>query len=267
MTDFVAQMSLSGRVALITGATGHLGAAIARTLAQLGADIALVDLDRKKVERLAADLASAYDTRTAAFAVDLEEFAACRALPERCVSELGGLNVIVNCAAMVGTSETQGWAVKFEDQSSGAWQRALAINLSAPFFLVQAATPYLRQAAGASVINIGSIYGISGPDWRLYENTDLGNPGAYAASKGGLLQLTRWLATTLAPEVRVNAVSPGGIARGQSAEFVARYTERTPLKRMGTEQDVVGAVAFLATDMSEYVTGQNIIVDGGWTAW
>ncbi len=95
----------------------------------------------------------------------------------------------------------------------------------------------------------------------------MGNPAAYAASKGGMVQLTRWLATVLAPDVRVNCISPGGVARGQPEPFVTRYVQRTPLKRMATEEDFKGAIAYLASDLSEYVTGENLLVDGGWTAW
>jgi NAD(P)-dependent dehydrogenase (short-subunit alcohol dehydrogenase family) len=106
-----------------------------------------------------------------------------------------------------------------------------------------------------------------GPDMRLYEGTGMGSPAAYAASKGGLLQLTRWLATVLAPTIRVNAVTPGGILRGQPQVFRERYIARTPLGRMGSEEDLQGAVAYLASDLSAYVTGHNLVVDGGWTAW
>lgn len=95
----------------------------------------------------------------------------------------------------------------------------------------------------------------------------MGNPAAYAASKGGLLQLTRWLATTLAPEIRVNSMTPGGIVRGQPTEFQERYIARTPLQRMGAEEDLKGAAAYLASDLSAYVTGHNLVVDGGWTIW
>ena len=106
-----------------------------------------------------------------------------------------------------------------------------------------------------------------GPDLRIYEGTGMGNAAAYAASKGGLLQLTRWLATTLAPRVRVNAITPGGVWRQQPEAFRKRYIDRTPLGRMATEEDFKGAVAYLASDLSRYVTGQNLVVDGGWTAW
>jgi NAD(P)-dependent dehydrogenase (short-subunit alcohol dehydrogenase family) len=109
---------------------------------------------------------------------------------------------------------------------------------------------------------------LGGPDNRLYEGMEgVGNAAAYAASKGGILQLSRWLATSLAPSVRVNAISPGGIERGQDPTFIDRYAARTPMGRMGTEDDLKGAIAFLSSDLSTYVTGQNIVVDGGWTAW
>jgi NAD(P)-dependent dehydrogenase (short-subunit alcohol dehydrogenase family) len=147
------------------------------------------------------------------------------------------------------------------------WRRALEVNLTAVFDLCQRLTPLLQKSKGANIINICSIYGQYGPDWRLYEGTTLGNPAAYGASKGGVIQLTRWLATTLAPAVRVNSISPGGISRGQAEEFVARYVSRTPMGRMATEDDFRGAVAYLASDLSSYMTGQNLAVDGGWGAW
>jgi NAD(P)-dependent dehydrogenase (short-subunit alcohol dehydrogenase family) len=106
-----------------------------------------------------------------------------------------------------------------------------------------------------------------GPDMGVYENTTMGNPAAYATSKGGLLQLTRWLAMVLAPEVRVNAITSGGVWRNQPETFHTRYVARTPLRRMATEEDLKGAVAYLASDLSAYVTGHNLVVDGGWTVW
>ena len=134
-------------------------------------------------------------------------------------------------------------------------------------FQAMSTTPWLEKSGAASVIQIASIYGMLGPDLRLYEGTGMGNPAAYAASKGGLLQMTRWLSTVLAPKVRVNAITPGGIWRRQAAEFVERYESRVPLGRMGSEEDLKGAVAYLASDLSAYVTGHNLVVDGGWTAW
>jgi NAD(P)-dependent dehydrogenase (short-subunit alcohol dehydrogenase family) len=260
-------MSLDGRVAVITGAAGHIGRAIASGLAELGADIALVDIAASAGAEAAAKLKENFPVKAQMFDCDFEQGAAVKDLPRRVREALCGLDIIVNCAAFVGTSGLGGWAVPFEQQSDATWRRALEVNLTAPFILIQAAAEDLARSGHGSVINISSIYGLVGPDWRLYEDTSLGNPAAYAASKGGLIQMTRWLATTMAPKVRVNAVAPGGVFRATPEPFFSRYVARTPLARMAREDDMKGAVAYLASDLSTYVTGQCIAVDGGWTAW
>ena len=173
----------------------------------------------------------------------------------------------MNVAALVGSTALPGWACAFEEQRADTWRRALEVNLTGPFVLTQAAAPLLAASGRGSIINLGSIYGIVAPDPALYTGTSMGSPAAYAASKGGLLQLTRWLATMLAPRIRVNAISPGGVWRSQPDAFRTRYEARTPLGRMAREEDLAGAVAFLASDLSAYVTGQNLVVDGGFTAW
>ncbi len=260
-------MSLNGRVALVTGGAGHIGKAISHALAELGAEIAVVDISQLGAEAAANELGQCWPSAAAGFACDLEQSEQVRDLPRQVRERFGRIDVIVNCAAFVGTSGLEGWAVPFEQQSDKTWRRALEVNLTAPFVLVQAAAADLRASGHGSVINISSIYGLSGPDWGLYEGTSLGNPAAYAASKGGLIQATRWLSTTLAPHVRVNAIAPGGVFRDTPEPFLSRYTARTPLGRMAREEDFKGAVAYLATDLSAYVTGQCVAVDGGWTVW
>jgi NAD(P)-dependent dehydrogenase (short-subunit alcohol dehydrogenase family) len=260
-------MSLGGRVALITGGAGHIGRAIAGGLAELGATIAMVDLATSAGAEAVETIEECWPVKAAMFDCDFEQGAAVRELPRRVRERFGRIDIVVNCAAFVGTSGLAGWAVPFEQQSDATWRRALEVNLTAPFILVQAAGEDLARSGHGSVINICSIYGLAGPDWRLYEGTSLGNPAAYAASKGGLIQMTRWLATTMAPRVRVNAVAPGGVFRATPEPFLSRYVARTPLARMAREDDMKGAVAYLASDLSAYVTGQCIAVDGGWTAW
>jgi NAD(P)-dependent dehydrogenase (short-subunit alcohol dehydrogenase family) len=260
-------MSLDGRVALVTGGAGHIGRAIANGLAELGASIAIADVAAPGGETAAAALAADFLVRAAEFACDFEQPADVKELPRRVREKFGRIDILVNCAAFVGTSGLEGWAVPFEQQAPETWRRALEVNLTAPFILVQAAAGDLAASGHGSVINISSIYGLAGPDWRLYEGTSLGNPAAYAASKGGLIQMTRWLATTMAPEVRVNAIAPGGVFRNTQEPFLSRYISRTPLGRMATEEDLKGAAAYLAGDLSAYVTGQCLAVDGGWTAW
>lgn len=259
--------SLDGRVALVTGGAGHIGRAIAGALAEAGADVALVDKTGVCLDEACAEVTLAGSGRVISLGVDLADENGVRSVVPAVQSSLGRIDILVNCAAFVGTAQLAGWVTGFEQQSVDTWRQALEVNLTSTFILVQAAVPSLRASGRGSVINIGSIYGMLGPDMRLYDGTTMGNPAAYAASKGGLLQMTRWWATVLAPTVRVNCISPGGIWRNQPEAFVERYVERTPMHRMGTEEDIKGSALFLASDLSAYVTGQNLAVDGGWSAW
>jgi NAD(P)-dependent dehydrogenase (short-subunit alcohol dehydrogenase family) len=260
-------MCLKGCVAVITGGAGHIGSVMAETLAELGAAVVLVDLAAEACDRVSSRIQEKYAVESMPLVVDLSAENEVRLIPDKVLSRFKKLNILVNCAALVGTSELKGWNVPFEEQSSDTWRMALEVNLTSSFVLSQACAGALQATGGGSIINIASIYGLVGPDLRLYGNTRMGNAAAYAASKGGILQLTRWLATVMAPKVRVNSITPGGVWRGQSEDFQERYTLRTPLQRMAREEDFKGAVAYLASNLSSYVTGQNIVVDGGWTAW
>jgi NAD(P)-dependent dehydrogenase (short-subunit alcohol dehydrogenase family) len=259
-------MDMRGRRVLLTGAAGWLGRTISDVLAEMGASLILVDQVAELLAQVAEDLKQRWSAPVEHYAINLEDQVQRTRLIGAVRDSGHGLHVLINNAAFVGTSGLSGWATPFEGQSVETWRRALEVNLTAPFDLCQGLAPLLKESSG-NIINIGSIYGEFGPDWGLYEGTSMANPAAYGTSKGGLLQLTRWLATTLAPKVRVNAISPGGIARNQQSSFVERYEARTPLGRMATEDDFRGAIAYLASDMSAYVTGQNLLVDGGWGSW
>ena len=173
--------------------------------------------------------------------------------------------IIINNAAFVGTSELTGWATDFEDQTVETWRRVMEVNLTSVFDLCKGLSLKLKASKNGSIINMASIYGSNAPDYSLYEGTNMANPAAYAVSKGGLIQLTRWLSSTVAPDIRVNAISFGGVFRDQDKKFVKRYVTQTPMNRMATEEDVKGIIAYLSSDLSKYVTGQDFIVDGGWS--
>lgn len=258
---------MRGRRVLITGATGGLGQIIAETLAEMGASLILVDRPSSDWKVVQDSLSQRWGTSVCCEECDLEQEEQRAALVASVKRGGTALHGLINNAAFVGTANLPGWAVPVEQQSVNTWRRAIEVNLTAPFDLCKELADVMRSSPGASIINIGSIYGAYGPHWTLYDGTGMGNPAAYAASKGGLIQLTRWLATTLAPQIRVNAISPGGISRNQPPAFVERYEAQTPLRRMANEDDFRGAVAYLASDLSRYVTGQNLMVDGGWGAW
>ena len=260
-------LSLDGRVVGITGGGGHLGSTFAETMLELGARVALIDSDDDRCRRQAVLLEEKFHSEVLPIMADLEIEHEARDAVGTLLRHFGKIDVLINNAAFVGTRELEGWIGPFESQSAETWRRAIEVNLTAPFLITQTALPALRESGRGSVINIGSHLGVSGPDMSLYAGTTMGTPAAYGASKGGLIQFSRWLATVVAPRVRVNSITPGGIARGQPGEFVVRYRQRTPLRRMATEEDFKGVVAFLASDASAYLTGQNIVVDGGWTAW
>lgn len=238
-------INLEGRRALVTGGQGHIGKVACETLKELDAKIKILDFPE----------------------CNLREERATRRFVRDVIAEMGGLDILIHCAAYVGSSEIPGWAVPFEKQTVEAWDAALRVNLTAGFILAQECQESLTKSQNGNIIFFSSIYGMIGPDMGLYADTPMANPAGYNASKGGLLQLTRYLSTVLAPHIRVNAISPGGVLRGQPEIFQKRYLAKTPLGRMATEEDLKGAVAYLASDLSQYVTGQNIVVDGGFTAW
>lgn len=252
-------MSLSdlrGRVALVVGGAGHIGRVACDTLQELGAEVVV------------ADVQSAADQRAAlALKVDLHSVEETRALVGSTVGALGRLDVLVHCAAYTGQSAVAGWSAPFEEQSVEAWDLAHRVNVTSAFVLAQEAGPHLAHAGKGTIVLVSSMYGVIAPDFRLYEGTSMVSPTGYSASKGALLQLGRHLATALAPRVRVNSISPGGVFREQDPSFVTRYEASTPLGRMATEEDLKGAFAYLSSDLSAYVTGANLIVDGGRTVW
>ena len=258
--------NLSGQLALITGGAGHIGRAIASGLAERGCNLCLLDLPESNAEDAARQLSDEWGVKVIALHVDLESEDERSQVPTMLRTHFDRLDILINNAAFYPREKLEGWVAALEDQKLDVMRRCIEVNLTAGFHLSQLLIGQLRQGGGR-IINIGSIYGVLGPDMSLYGNTGMGNPAAYAMSKGGLVQLSRWMATTMAPDVRVNCLCLGGVARNQQDDFVQRYLTRTPLGRMATEEDFKGAVAFLVSDLSAYLTGQVIMVDGGWSAW
>lgn len=235
-------------------------------LANLGADLVLVDHPSADFDKLSLEI-SQFRGNYTFMECDLSSISARNDLLSEIHQKFTRLTCLINNAAYIGSSNLDGWSVPFEKQTLEAWSAALEVNLTAPFHLSQSLAKLLANSENSSILNISSIYGFLGPDWSMYKDTSMSNPAAYAASKGGLIQLTRWLATTLAPSIRVNAIAPGGLFRNQPDPFVKRYEMRTPLGRLGSEEDLIGSVLYLTTKMGQYVTGQILAVDGGFSVW
>jgi len=267
MAKIDALMRMDDQSVVITGGNGHLGRAIAETLVELGAHIILIDRPNSDFRQIQSILKKVNPIDHEMIECDIEDDRQRSVAIDHIMESGGQIGCLINAAAFTGDTSLEGWTSPFETQSLITWRRALEVNLTAAFHFSQGLTPALRLAGDGNIINITSIYGEFGPNWDLYSGTNMGNPAAYSASKGGLCQLSRWLSTTLAPDIRVNSISPGGIFRGQPAAFVRSYNQKTPLKRMAAEEDLIGAVTYLATKMSRYVTGQTLRVDGGWSAW
>lgn len=260
---------LDGRVTLLTGATGHLGRPMAHALAAAGAVVLLSARSASAVEYLKEELrGSKFEAH--AFPMDIKDDKRLRAAFRKIEKQFGMLDVVVNnaYAGLPGTIDSA-TAEDFED--------AYSVTVTAAFRIVQLARPLFARsravmAGGASVINIASMYGTVSPDPRIYGNSGSNNPPYYGPAKAGAIQLTRYLACHLAGErIRVNSISPGPFpasARGTpSREFVAELNRKVPMGRVGRPVELVGPLLFLASDASSYVTGSNLAVDGGWTAW
>jgi NAD(P)-dependent dehydrogenase (short-subunit alcohol dehydrogenase family) len=267
--SFPARFSLSNKVALVTGAAGHLGAAIALSLAEAGAKVYLCGLRSENVDRLCGNLKNRGLSAVAA-PFDVTDQDAVSKFIDTLTEADQRLDILVN-NAHAGTGGT------IENAPIEEFASSYDIAVVSAFRLVRAALPHLRLAAqsagGASVINIASMYGTISPDPRLYADyPGRQNPPFYGAAKAGLIQLSRYLACHLASDgIRVNAVSPGPFSpprvQEELPEFVRRLEERVPLGRLGRPDELAGVVVFLASDASSYVTGINLPVDGGWAAW
>ena len=260
--------NLKNKWVFITGASGFLGKKISLLFAECGSNLIILDINKSKCESLKKQIKKKYNVKIKIYNCDLENENQRNELIKNIKSNTNKIDIMINNASMVGTSAVTGWSASFEKQSLSSWRKAIEINVTSIFHLIQGLKVVLNKNKGSSIINISSIYGLYAPDKRLYKNTNiLFSPAAYAVSKGGLIQLTRWLSTSLAPKIRVNSIAPGGILRNQGKNFILNYNAGTPLGRMAKEEDMLGGIYFLATDLSSYITGQIITIDGGRGVW
>ena len=258
-------INISNRIALITGGAGYIGSDIAKTLCDEGVRVILADSSKGNLTKINNKLQRKYNKLLDTYLIDLTDDEEVKNLIEYLNKKYKKIDILINSIGMVGTDKSNGWNTDFKYQTKDVWQKALDVNLTSIFFLIQSLQSLLEKSKNASIVNISSIYGKHAPDYDIYHNTNINNPAAYSVSKSGIIYLTKWLAVNLAPIIRVNSISPGGIYRKQDKKFIQKYIKRTLLGRMAKERDISNAVLYLASDLSSYVTGQNLVVDGGWT--
>ncbi len=270
------KFDLTGRVAVVTGGGGLLGHEFCKTLAEAGAAVVTADLNMEHALRSAKLLLEAGLT-TFPFQLDITSKESTLALVAETLKQYGRIDILVNCAALDPKFDPDAAAKgiapgAFEDYPLEMWNDALNVNLTGIFLITQACVKQMiAQGKKGSIINICSTYGLNGPDQRIYIKDGKRvayKPVYYTTTKAGVMGFTKYLAAYYAgTEIRVNALTPGGVYNNHEEYFVKNYSAKTIMGRMANKDEMNGALLFLASEASSYMTGNNVVVDGGWTAW
>lgn len=267
------KFSLEGKTSLVTGGAGLLGREFARTLAEAGSLVFLADLDQKSVDS-AIEGMNNLAGKVHGLALDVTQPESVEKVVDEIASITGRLDVLVNSAALdpkFDPEHPHKIDYAFEHYPLKQWEQGLDVNLTGVFLVTQAVCRLMVKQGSGSIINLCSTYGLVGPDQRIYDNPGqqkIYKPVFYSVSKAGILGFTRYLAAYYAgSRIRVNALTPGGVDNNHEEQFVSNYSARTILGRMAQKDEMNGALLFLASDASSYMTGGNLVVDGGWTAW
>ena len=242
---------LQNKIIIITGGNGLLGKAIVSRILEEGAFCINLDITNetnKDLSKVNCDITNQDSIDEAIKLI---------------ISKYNRIDGLVNNAY----PRTKDWGNKFEEVTFASWKDNVDMQMSSSFYMCQKVLEHMKIQMSGSVINITSIYGVVGADFTVYKGTELTSPAAYSAIKGGLINFTRYLASYFGKyNIRANCISPGGIFDKQNPIFVKNYEKKVPMKRMGTPEDIAPSVTFLLSDDSKYITGQNLIVDGGWTS-
>jgi NAD(P)-dependent dehydrogenase (short-subunit alcohol dehydrogenase family) len=267
------KFSLEGRVAVVTGGAGILGSEVVSALADAGASVAIVDVDMKAAAELAARVRAEYGVPSEGVYCDVTSSGSVAEMVAEVKAKLGAVDILHNNAATKG-SDLGAFFESLESFSMETWDEVMSVNVDGLFRVAQAIGAEMAARGSGSIIQTASIYGaLMGPDQRIYDGSEylgrpINTPPVYSASKAAVHGLTLYLATYWGHRgVRVNTITPGGIGSGQNGVFSERYSARVPMARMAKAHEVASGVLFLASDAASYVTGQNLFVDGGLSAW
>lgn len=264
---------LNGKNAIVTGGAGIIGSHICKGFADAGANVAVVDININLARDIAKEITDNFKVNAEAVYCDITSEQSIKEMVQTVVSMFGEINILHNNAAGK-SSNLEAFFAPFEEYDLNQWKEIMSTNLDSMFLVAKHVGKVMKeQGKGGTIIQTSSVYGLMGPDNRIYQGSyyldrEINTPAIYSASKAGVVGLTKYLATYWAKEgIRVNTITPGGVESGQNETFKQKYSNRIPLGRMAKAEEMVGALIYLASDASSYVTGQNIIIDGGLSAW
>ena len=242
---------LNNKIIIVTGGNGLLGKEIVKEIIENGGFCINMDINNETTEDLSLIKCDITDKISIDFSLNL------------ILKRYNKIDGLVNNAY----PRTSDWGDKFEDVKYSSWKENVDYQLNSYFYVSQQVSKFMMKQKSGSIINLASVYGVVGPDFSVYDNTEMTMPVAYSAIKGGIINLTRYLASYLGKyNINVNTVSPGGILNNQNPVFVENYNNKVPMRRMGLPNDISPSIIFLLSSGAKYITGQNIIIDGGWTA-
>lgn len=271
MTEINKLFSLKGKVVVVTGSLGLIGKHHCRALSEAGANVVVTDLDDASCKNFVNEL----ETESIGIGADITQTDSVKKLRDSVIEKFGKIDILVNNAAINDMFENPQAATeqsKFENYPMEMWKKSIDVNITGTFLCCQILGSEMAKRKSGSIINIASTYGMVGPDQSLYIKPDgtqsFYKSPSYPATKGAIINFTRFLAAYWGDlNVRVNTLTPGGVENNQDEYFINNYSKKTPLARMAQPTDYKGAIIFLASDASAYMTGANLVVDGGWTAW
>jgi NAD(P)-dependent dehydrogenase (short-subunit alcohol dehydrogenase family) len=271
--NYKSLFQLDAKTAIVTGGTGMLGKAFCRGLAEFGANIAVVDLNEEKAAEFANIISGEYSVQATGIGCDVSDPHSVKNMVFRVVEQHGRIDILHNNAASK-SEDIDAFFAPFEDYSLSEWRKIMSVNIDGMFLVAQAVgDQMIKQGHGGSIVQTGSIYGIMASDKRIYEGSfylgrQINNPAVYSASKAAVVGLSKYLAAYWADKnIRVNTLVPGGVESGQNQQFKDQYSARVPMNRMANPYEMVGALLFLVSEASSYITGQTLVVDGGLSCW
>jgi len=257
---------MSNRVVIITGAAGNLGYQYAMGLSSSGANVVLADIDYDACKKISQEIKNKYSVESLPIKLDLRKKNSIKNMVSKTMKKFSKIDVLINNAAYQGNDKLR--TTSFENFPLSDWNNALSINLTGIFLCCQEVGKIMLKQKNGNVINISSTYGLVAPDQRIYGDSGQNAAAFYSATKAAVINLSRYLASYWNQTgIRVNTLSPGGVENSQNSKFIKKYSEKTMLGRMAKKDEYVGAIIFLSSDASSYMTGSNLVIDGGWTAW